>query len=134
MPTHSPTSPEAFSRKGWCATFLDRWRVERALRALQALEPLDRRTVLHDVGLTEGDLDAVAHADHVDCLLPAALALHGIDGDALEAGQPALMQDLVRVCMHCRSTRACSRMLADGTDAAAHGQLCPNAATLETLR
>ena len=130
-------SPDAFVRKGWCATLLDRWRTSRQLDALLALEPLDRKAVLQDAGLTEADLTAAAHADHVQSLLPAALVLHGIDATALEADRADLMQDLVRVCMHCRKARACARILANGGanggDCAAHGRLCPNAPTLETL-
>ncbi|AWU96909.1 hypothetical protein [Azospirillum ramasamyi] len=116
----------------WCAGLLARWRSRRQMQALAALEPLDRRAVLQDAGLTEGDLPALARGGHVQSLLPAALALHGLDGTTLEAEQGNVMRDLARVCMHCRKARACALLLAGG-NREDHGSICPNAPTMDSL-
>jgi uncharacterized protein YjiS (DUF1127 family) len=134
---HTPAMSHLRSavRGGWCASLLARWRSGRqmqALAALAALEPLDRKAVLQDAGLTESDLPAFARGGHVQTLLPAALALHGLDGAALEAERGDVMHDLARVCMHCRKARACTRLLAGGTRED-HGRLCPNATTMASL-
>ncbi|CAO3454449.1 hypothetical protein [Azospirillum largimobile] len=136
MPISFHTSAAApartIARGGWCASLLARWRNGRQMQALAALEPLDRKAVLQDAGLTEGDLPALARGGHVQSLLPAALALHGLDGATLEAEQGDVMNDLARVCMHCRKARACSRLLAGGTRED-HGRICPNATTMASL-
>ncbi|MBF5096042.1 hypothetical protein F1643_18340 [Azospirillum sp. INR13] len=136
MPNSFPTSAAAPSRSaiagGWCASLLARWRGGRQMQALAALEPLDRKAVLQDAGLTESDLPALARGGHVQSLLPAALALHGLDGATLEAEQGDVMHDLARVCMHCRKARACARLLAGGTRED-HGRICPNATTMASL-
>lgn len=137
MPSPLPTAPAPLFRtlapKGWCAALLDRWRTSRQMRVLALLEPLDRKAVLRDAGLTEGDLAAVSHGGHVRTLLPAALALHGIDASELEADCGDVMHDLLRVCMHCRKSRACARLLACGAGED-HERLCPNRSTLASLK
>ncbi|HYF88472.1 hypothetical protein [Azospirillum sp.] len=136
MPISFHTSAAApartIARGGWCASLLARWRGGRQMQALAALEPLDRKAVLQDAGLTEGDLPALARGGHVQSLLPAALALHGLDGATLEAEQGDVMNDLARVCMHCRKARACSRLLA-GAAREDHGRICPNTITMASL-
>lgn len=121
-------------RKGWSAVFVSRWRKDRWLQEFLALEPQNGRAVLHDAGLARSDLATAAHASHVHALLPAALALHGVNGTALEAERADVMRDLVRVCMHCRSARTCARTLTGDIDCAEHARLCPNALTLDMLR
>lgn len=129
----SAAAPARFTaRGGWCASLLARWRSGRQMQTLAALEPLDRKAVLQDAGLTESDLPALARGGHVQSLLPAALALHGLDGATLESEQGDVMHDLARVCMHCRKARACARLLAGGTRED-HGHICPNATTMESL-
>ncbi|MCM8735270.1 hypothetical protein M5E06_13895 [Azospirillum sp. A1-3] len=118
---------------GWCTAFVDRWRIGRWLHEFMALEPLNGKAVLHDAGLAGSDLAKAARAVHVHALLPAALALHGVDGTALEAERADVMRDLVRVCMHCRSARACARTLTGDIDRAEHAGLCPNVLTLDML-
>lgn len=136
MPNSFPASAAAPSRGaivgGWCASLLARWRTGRHMQVLAALEPLDRKAVLQDAGLTESDLPALARGGHVQTLLPAALALHGLDGAALEVERGDVMHDLARVCMHCRKARACTRLLAGGTRED-HDRLCPNAPTMASL-
>lgn len=129
----SAAAPARFTaRGGWCASLLARWRGGRQMQALAALEPLDRKAVLQDAGLSESDLPALARGGHVQSLLPAALALHGLNGAALEAERGDVMNDLARVCMHCRKSRACTRLLAGGTRED-HDRICPNAPTMASL-
>ncbi|MBP2299796.1 hypothetical protein [Azospirillum picis] len=134
LPSHPPceTAARLLAGKGWCATLLERWRAGRQARALDSLTAFDRNAVLHDAGLAESDLPAVAHGGHARSLLPAALALRGIDGAALDGGRADIMHDLARVCMHCRKARACTRLLAAG-DRGGHARLCPNEPTLASL-
>ncbi|CAO3427220.1 DUF6455 family protein [Azospirillum endophyticum] len=128
MPT-----PLSIIPKAWCAVLLDRWRTGRQMRALMSLEPLDRKAVLQEAGLADGDLVAVARGNHARILLPAALSLHGIDASALEAERGDIMRDLLRVCMQCRKARDCARFLADDAGGE-HERLCPNRSTIVSLR
>lgn len=130
--TSAATPSRGATVGGWCASLMARWRSGRHMQALAALEPLDRKAVLQDAGLTEGDLPALARGGHVQTLLPAALALHGLDGAALESERADVMHDLARVCMHCRKARACARLLTGGSRED-HGRLCPNATTMTSL-
>ncbi|MBK1836759.1 hypothetical protein JHL17_04975 [Azospirillum sp. YIM B02556] len=128
MPTSLSITP-----KGRYAALLDRWRTGREMRVLASLEPLDRKAVLQEAGLAESDLAAVSRGTHARILLPAALALHGIDAPALEADHGDVMRDLLRVCMQCRKARDCARLLAGGAGGE-HEQLCPNRSTIASLR
>lgn len=130
--TSAAVPARIFARAGWCASLLARWRSGRQMQALAALEPLDRKAVLQDAGLSESDLPALARGGHVQSLLPAALALHGLDSAALEAERGDVMNDLARVCMHCSKSRACTRLLAGGTREG-HDRICPNAPTMASL-
>ncbi|MBB3266728.1 uncharacterized protein YjiS (DUF1127 family) [Azospirillum sp. OGB3] len=128
------TTPAHAPQEGLCATLLRGWRGVRSLNALQALAPHDRDRVLADAGLTDLTAPSVLRAGHVDTLLPAAIALHGVDGATVERDRPDLMNDLQRVCALCRSTRTCRRLLAENCTRPEHALLCPNADTLDALR
>lgn len=128
------TTPAPAPQEGLCATLLRGWRSVRSLNALQALAPHDRSRVLADAGLTDLNAPSVLRAGHVGALLPAAMALHGVNGAAVEQDRPDLMNDLQRVCALCRSARTCRRLLAEGCTQPEHARLCPNADTLDALR
>ncbi|WP_114861287.1 hypothetical protein [Azospirillum brasilense] len=128
------TTPAPAPQDGLCAKLLRGWRGVRSLNALQALAPHDRDRVLADAGLTDLTAPAVLRAGHVGALLPAAMALHGVDGAMVEQDRPDLMNDLQRVCALCRGARTCRRLLAEGCTQPEHARLCPNADTLDALR
>lgn len=120
--------------QGWCAKLVQGWRNFRQLDSLMALDPRDRSRILAEAGITEQDLPSVMHATHVQHLLPAAMDLHGVDAEALDHDRADLMHDMQRACSCCRNTRACKALIAEGASPAQHAQVCPNAATLESLR
>jgi len=128
--THS--TPTA--REGWCARLIRSWRMSRQMGALNGLEPHDRSRMLSEAGLNDHTVAAVMGAGHVERLLPAAMALHGIDGAALDRSRPDLLHDLQRVCAQCGNTHTCRHLLADGAACDEHGRICPNAGTMESLR
>ncbi|ALJ38941.1 hypothetical protein D9623_32610 [Azospirillum brasilense] len=128
------TIPAPAPHEGLCAKLLRSWRGARSLDALQALAPHDRDRVLADAGLTDLTAPAVLRAGHVGALLPAAMALHGVDGAAVEQDRPDLLNDLQRVCALCRGARTCRQLLAEGCTQPEHARLCPNADTLDALR
>lgn len=122
--------PDTGAPKGAIARLIDAWRDRRELAAMAPGE-LDR--MLDDAGLSRTDLPTVLdHARQVGVLLPAALALHGVDAEALTHERLDLMRDMQRVCSGCRSTTACRRFLADG-DTAEHARICPNAYSMDRL-
>ena len=128
------TIPAPAPHEGLCAKLMRGWRSAQSLNALRALAPDDRSRVLADAGLTDLNAPAVLRAGHVGALLPAAMALHGVDGAVVEQDRPDLMNDLQRVCALCRSARACRHLLAEGCTQPEHARLCPNADTLDALR
>ena len=128
------TIPAPAPHDGLCAKLMRGWRSARSLDMLRARAPHDRSRVLADAGLTDMNAPTVLRAGHVGTLLPAAMALHGVDGAVVEQDRPDLMNDLQRVCALCRSARTCRRLLAEGCAQPEHARLCPNADTLDALR
>jgi hypothetical protein len=58
----------------------------------------------------------------------------GIDEAAIRRAEPALLQDMERVCSFCKHKRQCHHELAAGTAPANYEEYCGNALTIDTLR
>jgi len=114
-----------------------RWRNWRAARAgLKALASAGREAdnIARDVGLSTGDLYAVARApaDAADQLQARLQALH-LDQAALQRNEP-IIRDLERTCTVCGEKRRCERDLAQHRDDPVWQSYCPNAPTLQALQ
>ena len=106
----------------------DRWELDHTVP-----EELDR--MLHEVGLTHHDLAAAADGgEHVARLLPAMLALNGIEADAVRHELGMLFRDLERVCNNCREVRRCSHLMEENAPVERLAEICPNAATMASLK
>jgi hypothetical protein len=106
----------------------DRWELDRTVP-----EELDR--MLHEVGLTHHDLAAAADGgEHVARLLPAMLALNGLEAEEVRRELGLLFRDLERVCNGCREVKRCSHLMEEGAPVGQLTEICPNAATMASLK
>ncbi|WP_333825273.1 hypothetical protein [Pinisolibacter sp.] len=105
----------------------DRWELDRTVP-----EELDR--MLSEVGMTHHDLAAAADGgEHVARLLPAMLALNGIEAEEVRRELGLLFRDLERVCNNCREVKRCRHLMDEGAPVDQLAEICPNAATMASL-
>ncbi len=106
----------------------ERWELDRTVP-----EELDR--MLSEVGLTPHDLTAAADGgEHVGRLLPAMLALNGLEADEVRRELGLLFHDLQRVCNGCTEVKRCSHLMEEGAPVERLAEICPNAATMASLK
>lgn len=105
----------------------DRWDLDRTVP-----EELDR--MLSEVGMTHHDLVAAADGgEHVARLLPAMLALNGIEAEEVRRELGLLFRDLERVCNNCHEVKRCRHLMDEGAPVEQLAEICPNAATMASL-
>jgi hypothetical protein len=87
-----------------------------------------------DCGIPLADLRAIARKGPDAALeLTQMLEALGIDPDALDRFQPAVMRDLQHHCCLCENKTECRDELAAGRAGARFGEFCVNADTLDAL-
>ncbi len=110
---------------------IHRWRARWELDGL-APDELDR--MLAEVGISQAELAAMPDGgEHVERLLPAMLAMNGLEPEELRRELGLLYRDLQRVCSTCHDVRRCGRLLAEGAPLAELTEICPNAGTMASL-
>jgi hypothetical protein len=109
-----------------------RYRQRRlAMSELQALGTTELERMVHDAGLTFGDvLELAKQSGDSASLLYRRLEQAGIDFRAME---PAVLRDMQRCCSYCDSKPQCAHELEDRPKAASWPQYCPNRLTIESL-
>ena len=114
------------------------WRDWTARRA--AVEDLDccgaeqTELIARDVGISVPELRALAGRwPESTNLLSRRLAALGLDENAIRSRQPAVLQDLQRVCTLCSNSEDCKYDLARNPNDPVWHVYCPNVMTLEAL-
>ena len=95
---------------------------------LQQCASKDVARKAHDLGVTPNELTSPAgngpdSAKPIDKLL----AVLGVDRTRRPFNEPALIEDLHRLCVMCDHKLQCAHELAAGTAAAHYGSYCPTA-------
>jgi hypothetical protein len=101
---------------------------------LEQCEPGEVARIAHDLSVTPNELKVLARkgpnsASEMDQLLAAL----GVDRSQRPFNEPALIQDMQRLCSVCESKRQCADELAAETAAAHYRAYCPNAYTLDHM-
>ncbi len=114
---------------------VDAWtryrRRSAAIAELGALGDAELERVVHDAGLTVGDLLAlIKQGDDSASLLYGRLKEAGIDFKTIE---PLVMRDMERSCSMCTAKVQCAHELEDAPKAASWPDYCPNRQTIEAL-
>lgn len=127
-------SAEAQSKRVGLRERLIHWlRSMRFLDEFERMDPHARTQVLNDLGLSSGDVEAMAsmamNADGLDRVLD----LLKIDRTELEASDPQLMASLRRSCAKCRDWRECARDLDASAFSAEVEAYCMNREELQRL-
>lgn len=104
----------------------------RLMRNLDELSAEDRQRILADCRLSQADIDAF-RAHGPEELLPEMMARFGVDAEALQREEGAVLHDIRRVCAACPSQRQCRKALAAGASLDECRKLCPNAGTFDSL-
>lgn len=109
-----------------------RYRKRRAAMAeLQALDNVELERIVHDAGLTFGDLvDLAKQSGDSAALLYRRLEEAGIDFKSID---PAVLRDMQRCCSLCDSKTQCAHELEDKPKAAGWPEYCPNRQTIDAL-
>lgn len=109
-----------------------RYRQRRmAMAELQALGTAELERMVHDAGLTFGDvLELAKQSGDSASLLYRRLEQAGIDFRAIDSG---VLRDMQRCCSFCESKSQCAHELDDKPKAASWPQYCPNKLTIEAL-
>lgn len=107
-------------------------RKDRLEADLDRLDDDELERMAHDVGLSVGDLRALAkRTAGSDGELLLRMADIGLDSKEVSAAEPAVFRDLQRVCSLCASKGQCDHDLLEGhTDIPDY---CPNRDTLRAL-
>ncbi len=111
------------------------WTERMALRGqLSRMGPDETARMLRDSCLSQADLEGWLEAPYAaDDLAARMMTAVGLEPEALQAAEPAMMREIERVCMSCGSRRHCRRSLEDGVAAEDHRSYCPNAGTFDLL-
>jgi hypothetical protein len=93
-------------------------------------------SIARDIGTSAGELRALAGKwpDASDELLAGRLRALKLDSAKLTATNPAVAQDLSRLCTLCKDKSQCRHDLERRPDSAAWQSYCPNAGTLTALQ
>jgi Family of unknown function (DUF6455) len=94
----------------------------------------DVMRIAKDLGVPVSDLRGLAaKGPGAANLLQKMLLALSVDPQALAKSDPAVMQDLQRLCIMCSQKGRCQHELAAGTAAEHFREFCPNSYTLEAL-
>jgi len=101
----------------------------------EAAGPEEVAHIAHDLGISPYELVRVAEKGPgaAALLLKRLAALH-LKAEDIATFQPALMQDLQRLCSLCTAHGRCQRDLRRNPDDPVWKGYCPNAQTLEALQ
>jgi uncharacterized protein YjiS (DUF1127 family) len=130
------TSHSSSQLSGILASLADAWTRYRKRRSavaeLQAIGHTELERMVHDAGVTYGDLLALAkRGPDSASLLYRRLEQAGIDLKAIETG---VLRDLQRCCTLCESKGECQHDLEDHPNKqASWPAYCPNRPTIEAL-
>jgi uncharacterized protein YjiS (DUF1127 family) len=110
----------------------NRYRSRRAAVAeLQALGNTELERMVHDAGLTFGDLlELTRRSADSAALLYRRLEQAGVDVRSIDS---ATLRDMQRCCSFCESKTQCAHELDDKPKAASWPDYCPNKQTVEAL-
>lgn len=121
------TAVEAIA--GWLSSALPHGRDD-----LSQCDPQEIESIARDIGLSVPELArAVAGSNGSTTELTRLLGVLAVDTKALSAAEPAVMQDLSRLCANCGDKRRCNHDLEVGVAAETYHDYCPNAYTIEAL-
>ena len=110
------------------------FRLGRGVQELRALAPDELAAIAQELRVTPAELDALAQrGSHSADELPKVLNALGIDLEKLAHAEPAVLQDMVRVCTGCVEKSRCHRELENKTVALHFGQYCANSPTIDAL-
>ena len=99
---------------------------------LSECTPDEVTRIANDLGVSRQELlDLAAKGPHSAALLEKMLAALGVSFEVQR--NPAVMQDLQRLCVNCDHKKRCDHELSIGTTAENFRQFCPNAYTLDAL-
>ncbi len=107
-----------------------RYRKRRAAMAeLHAIGDVELERIVHDAGLTFGDLLELAKTSGESAeLLYRRLAQAGIDVKEVD---PMVLRDMQRCCSLCEKKSQCAHEIEDKPKAASWPEYCPNHQTIE---
>ena len=101
---------------------------------LSQCDPQEIENIARDIGLSVPELArAVAGSNGSTAELTRLLGALAVDARALSTAEPAVMQDLSRLCANCGDKRRCNHDLKVGVAAETYHDYCPNAYTIEAL-
>ena len=117
------------------AHWIKNYRYALGLRdEMMQCSPEDVASIARDLKVSPRELVHLANKgpDAANLLRKMLLAL-GVDPEALASKDPAITQDLQRLCIICGHKKQCQHDLAAGTAAQNYQNYCPNAFTLDAL-
>jgi hypothetical protein len=104
----------------------------REIRELRALTEDELAAIAYEQRVTPAELDAlVQQGPHAADELPKLLKALGIDEEKLV--EPAVLQDMTRVCAACIEKTRCNRELENGAAVQHRGEYCANSPTIDAL-
>jgi hypothetical protein len=110
------------------------WDRQRTLHELGQCDGRDLQRVLHELNVTEPELnDAVIRGAYPKLLLPEMVQALGLKGESIDKDYPRIADDLKRVCSQCPDKKRCRHQLDARTAASNYREFCYNATTLEAL-
>jgi hypothetical protein len=121
---------------GTMSTWWSNWKRQRAaLMEINGLAEPELSRVAQDVGLNAPQMRTLAGRwpDSAD-LLSRRLAELQLDERAIGSSEPAVLQNLQRVCGQCSEDRLCARDLKQDQESGQWREYCPNVATLDAMR
>jgi hypothetical protein len=106
----------------------------RSALELATIPPSELRRIAREVGLSEGNLEALSHNHPGPTeLMPQRLQELGLDPEFIRHAQPATYRDMEKTCGTCSAWRRCARDLANGDVQTGMGTYCVNASTIDAL-
>jgi hypothetical protein len=105
-----------------------------ALSELECAGTAEVERIAKDVGVSAPELrNLISRGPDAANLLLLRMAALKLDRSEVARNEPAMFQDLQRVCSMCQSKRQCRRDLARGSPDPEWEDYCPNVATLKAL-
>jgi hypothetical protein len=120
--------------------FIRRWTAwlgrRRRLAEVEQLGADEAASIAREIGTSVPELRALAGKwpDTSDELLASRLRALKLDPATLSATEPAVAQDLSRLCTLCGDKSQCRHDLEQQPDSAAWQSYCPNTSTLKVLQ
>lgn len=111
------------------------WRILSARPIAMEVDAAETAKIATDVGLSVSDLEQVNRAG-TEAAYPMyrRLASLGLDQSEITRSEPAVIQDLQRVCSLCADKRQCTHELRHDPADTNWQTYCPNMTTFEALK